>query len=63
MLQAQPSEERNGEALLGYSGQTALRREQCNVDDKALLGNDPVKQHGIIATVAMQWLSTHLSTM
>jgi hypothetical protein len=44
MLQAQLSEERNGEARLGYSGQTALRREQCNVDDKALLGNDPVKQ-------------------
>jgi hypothetical protein len=40
MLQAQPSEERNGEAPLGYSGRTALRREQCNVDDKAVLGND-----------------------
>jgi hypothetical protein len=43
-LQAQPSKERNGEAPLGYLGRTALRREQCNVDDKALLGNDPVKQ-------------------
>jgi hypothetical protein len=39
-LQAQPSEERNGED----SGRTALRRDQCNVDDKALLGNDSVKQ-------------------
>jgi hypothetical protein len=37
-------EERNGEAPLGYSGRTALRREQCNVDDKALLSNNPVKQ-------------------
>jgi hypothetical protein len=38
------TKERNGEAPLGYSGRTALRWEQCNVDDKALLGNDPVKQ-------------------
>jgi uncharacterized protein with von Willebrand factor type A (vWA) domain len=44
MLQAQPSEQRNGEAPLGYSGRTALKREQCNVDDKALLGNDSVKK-------------------
>jgi hypothetical protein len=44
MLQAQPSKERHGEAPLGYSGRTALRRMQCNVDDKALLGNDSVKQ-------------------
>jgi hypothetical protein len=44
MLQAQPSEERNSEALLGYSGRSALRREQCNKDDKALLGNDSVRQ-------------------
>jgi hypothetical protein len=43
-LQAQPSKERNGEAPLGYSGRTALRREQCNVDDKALLGNDPASE-------------------
>jgi hypothetical protein len=43
-LQSQPSEERNGEALLCYSGRTALRREQCNVDDKALLGNDPASE-------------------
>jgi hypothetical protein len=41
MLQAQPSEERNREAPLGYSGRTAVRREQCNVHDEALLGNDP----------------------
>jgi hypothetical protein len=44
MLQAQPSEERNGEAPFGYSGRTALRREQCNVDDKTLLGDGSVKQ-------------------
>jgi uncharacterized protein with von Willebrand factor type A (vWA) domain len=44
MLQAQPSEERNGEAPVGCSGRTALKREQCNVDDKAFLGNDSVKQ-------------------
>jgi hypothetical protein len=44
MLLVQPSEEWKGEALLGYSGRTALRREQCNVDDKSLLGNDSVKQ-------------------
>jgi hypothetical protein len=36
--------ERNGETPLGYSGRTALRRGQCNVDDKALLGNNPVTQ-------------------
>jgi hypothetical protein len=29
-LQAQPQEEKNGDAQLGYSGRTALRREQCN---------------------------------
>jgi hypothetical protein len=29
------------------------------VDDEALLGNDPVK----VATVAMQWLSTQVSTI
>jgi hypothetical protein len=44
MLQAQPSEEKNGEAPLGYSGRTALRREQCNLDDEALLGNDPASE-------------------
>jgi hypothetical protein len=44
MLQAQPSEERNGEAPLGYSGQTALRREQCGVYDEALPGNDPTSE-------------------
>jgi hypothetical protein len=43
-LQAQPSKERNGEEPLGYSRRTALRREQCNVDDEELLGNDSVKQ-------------------
>jgi hypothetical protein len=37
-------ERRNGEAPLGYSGRTALRREQCNGDNKALLGNESVKQ-------------------
>jgi hypothetical protein len=29
-LQAQPSEEMNGDIPLGYSGRTALRREQCD---------------------------------
>jgi hypothetical protein len=43
MLRAKPSEERNGSPL-GYSGRTALRMKQCNVDDKALLGNDSVEQ-------------------
>jgi hypothetical protein len=33
--------EKNGEIMLVYSGQTALRREQCNVYDEALPGNDP----------------------
>jgi hypothetical protein len=28
---AQPSEKRNGDIPLGYSGRTALRREQCNM--------------------------------
>jgi hypothetical protein len=37
-------ERRNGESPLGHSGRTALRREQCNVDDKALLGKDSVKR-------------------
>jgi hypothetical protein len=44
MLQAQPSGRRNGEAPLDCSRRSALRREQCNVDNKALLGNDSVKQ-------------------
>jgi hypothetical protein len=30
------TEERNGEATLGYSGRRALRREQCNADDLVL---------------------------
>jgi hypothetical protein len=38
------SEERNGEAPLGYLGRTALRREQCNVYDEALLGSDPASE-------------------
>jgi hypothetical protein len=28
-FQAQPSEEKNGDIPLGYSGRTALRREKC----------------------------------
>jgi hypothetical protein len=43
-MQSQPSKKRNGDAPLGYSGWTALTREHCNVDDEALLGNDPVMQ-------------------
>jgi hypothetical protein len=35
----------------------------CNVDDKALLCNDSVSKKGSVATVVMQWLSTHVSTM
>jgi hypothetical protein len=57
-LQARPSEERNSEAPLGYLGRTALRKEQCNVVDKALLGND---NNGRLATVAKQWLSTQVT--
>jgi hypothetical protein len=30
-LQEQHSKKRNGDAPVGYSGQTALRREQCDV--------------------------------
>jgi hypothetical protein len=30
-LQAQPLKEKKGDALLGYSGRTALRREQCDM--------------------------------
>jgi hypothetical protein len=40
MLQEQHSKKRNGDAPLGYSGQTALRREQCDVDG-ASLGKHP----------------------
>jgi hypothetical protein len=38
------SEEKNCEAPLGDSGRTALRKEQCNVDDESLLGNDPASE-------------------
>jgi hypothetical protein len=31
-LQEQPSRKRTGDAPLGYSGRTALRREQCDMD-------------------------------
>jgi hypothetical protein len=37
----------NGEAPLGYSGRTALRREQCNVDGQS---------------IARQRLSKHVTT-
>jgi hypothetical protein len=33
-LQAQPSEEKNGDTPLSYSGRTSLRREQCGVRPK-----------------------------
>jgi hypothetical protein len=39
-LQEQHSKKRNGDAPLDYSGRTALRREQCDVDG-ASLGKHP----------------------
>jgi hypothetical protein len=33
---------RNGDAPLGYSGRTALRRKQCNVDDQNISRQRPV---------------------
>jgi hypothetical protein len=39
-LQQQHSKKRNGDVPLGYSGRTALRREQGDVDG-ASLGNHP----------------------
>jgi hypothetical protein len=38
-LQAQPSEEMNGDIPLGYSGQTTLRREQCDSTPETLVTN------------------------
>ena len=41
MLQEQPPKQRNGDAPLGYSGRTALRREQCDM----LRNGEPPHQH------------------
>jgi predicted RNA-binding protein Jag len=36
MSQAETSESRNSDTLIGYSGQAALRREQCNAFDQCV---------------------------
>jgi hypothetical protein len=40
-LQEQHSKKRNKDAPLGYSGRTALRREQCDVDGATLVKHPP----------------------
>jgi hypothetical protein len=43
-LEEQHSKKRNGDAPLGYSGRTALRREQCDVEGASLGKHPPLQR-------------------
>jgi hypothetical protein len=47
LLKAQPRKGRKGDTPLGYSGRTALRREQCSMDGQSVASNERgVARHG-----------------
>jgi hypothetical protein len=61
MLQAQPSEERNGETLLGCLGRTALRREQCETPFSSF-GNNTYGEISITSTLCGHFMQ-HAQTI